>query len=144
MAPSGIKAVLASNWHILLFSLCTIFTITSFVSGYLKLLPDAASNGLALVAVVAGGTPIVVSAIESLLHKDIDVDLLATVAIIAAVIIGEYLAAALTVLMLSGGETLEDYTAKKPQSHSATYRISPKTARIRKDGKESKPQLRER
>jgi copper-(or silver)-translocating P-type ATPase len=137
MAPSGIKAVLASNWHILLFSLCTIFTITSFVSGYLKLLPDAASNGLALVAVVAGGTPIVVSAIESLLHKDIDVDLLATVAIIAAVIIGEYLAAALTVLMLSGGEILEDYTANKTsKAIQLLIESAPKTARIRKDGKE--------
>jgi len=80
------------NWNVLLFSVCTIFTLTSFITGILKILPEFASNGLALVAVVAGGIPIVVSAIQALLHKDLDVDFLATIAIIAAVIVGQYLA----------------------------------------------------
>lgn len=133
----GIREFILQNWHILLFTVCTIFTITSFVTGFLKLLPNIASSGLALVAVVAGGTPIVISAIESLLHKDIDVDLLAVIAIIAAVIIGEYLAAALTVLMLSGGEILEDYTANKTsKAIQLLVESAPKTARIRKNGKE--------
>jgi heavy metal translocating P-type ATPase len=135
--PNDVKAFLLQNWHILLFTVCTIFTITSFVMGVTKLLPDVANNSLALAAVVAGGTPIVVSAIESLLHKDIDVDLLAAIAIIAAVIIGEYLAAALTVLMLSGGEILEDYTANKTsKAIQLLIESAPKTARVRKNGKE--------
>jgi Zn2+/Cd2+-exporting ATPase len=126
------------NWHMLLFSVCTIFTLTSFITGVLKLLPELVSTGLALVAVVAGGIPIVVSAIQALLHKDLDVDLLATIAIVAAVIVGQYLAAALVVLMLSGGEILEDYTANKTsRAIQMLIESAPKTARIRKDGKET-------
>ena len=125
------------NWNVLLFSVCTLFTLTSFITGVLNLLPEFVSSGLALVAVVAGGTPIVVSAIQALLHKDLDVDLLATIAIIAAVIVGQYLAAALVVLMLSGGEILEDYTANKTsKAIQLLIESAPKTARIRKDGKE--------
>ena len=125
------------NWTVLLFLVCTIFTLTSFITGFLKLLPALTSNLFALVAVVAGGTPIVVSAIKALLQKDLDVDLLATIAIIAAVIIGQYLAAALVVLMLSGGEILEDYTANKTsRAIQLLIESTPKTARIRKDGKE--------
>lgn len=121
----------------LLFSVCTLFTLTSFITGVLKLLPEIVSTGLALVAVVAGGAPIVVSAIQALLHKDLDVDLLATIAIVAAVIVGQYLAAALVVLMLSGGEILEDYTANKTsKAIQLLIESAPKTARIRKDGRE--------
>ncbi|MCW4029864.1 MAG: cation-translocating P-type ATPase [Candidatus Bathyarchaeota archaeon] len=134
---TGAKPFLMSNWHLILFSACTIFTITSFISGALKILPYTASDGLALVAVVAGGTPIAVSAIHALLQKDIDVDLLATIAIIAGVIVGQYLAAALVVLMLSGGEILEDYTAKKTsKAIQLLIESAPKTARVRKNGKE--------
>ena len=125
------------HWNVLLFSVCTLFTLTSFITGVLKLLPEIVSTGLALVAVVAGGAPIVVSAIQALLHKDLDVDLLATIAIVAAVIVGQYLAAALVVLMLSGGEILEDYTANKTsKAIQLLIESAPKTARIRKDGRE--------
>jgi heavy metal translocating P-type ATPase len=140
----GVKVFLLRNWHILLFTVCTIFTITSTIAGFLKILPDIASSGLALVAVIAGGTPIVISAIESLLQKDIDVDLLAVIAIVAAVIIGEYLAAALTVLMLSGGEILEDYTANKTsKAIQLLIESAPKTARLRKDGRETQVPIEE-
>ena len=128
----------------LLFLNCTIFTLTSFIVGVLNLLPALVSSGLALVAVVAGGTPIVVSALQALLHKDLDVDLLATIAIIAAVIVGQYLAAALVVLMLSGGEILEDYTANKTsKAIQLLIESAPKTARIRKDGKETQVPIEE-
>jgi Zn2+/Cd2+-exporting ATPase len=134
----GKRVFVMRNWHILLFSVCTIFTLTSFITGALNLLPTLVSSGLALVAVVAGGTPIVVSAIQALLHKDLDVDLLATIAIVAAVIVGQYIAAALVVLMLSGGENLEDYTANKTsKAIQLLIESAPKTARIRKDGKET-------
>jgi cation transport ATPase len=87
---------------------------------------------------VAGGTPIVVSAIKALLQKDLDVDFLATIAVIAAVIVGQYLAAALVVLMLSGGEILENYTANKTsKAIQLLIESAPKTARIRKNGKET-------
>ncbi|HSV49016.1 MAG TPA: HAD-IC family P-type ATPase, partial [Candidatus Acidoferrales bacterium] len=125
------------NWQLLLFTACTIFTLTSFITGVLNLLPELVSSSFALVAVVAGGTPIVVSAIQALLHKDLDVDLLATIAIVAAVIVGQYLAAALVVLMLSGGEILEDYTANKTsRAIQLLIESAPKSARIRRDGKE--------
>lgn len=136
-SQANTKAFLMHNWNVLLFSACTVLTLTSFIAGVLKLLPEVGSNFLALLAVAAGGTPIVLSGISALLHKNLDVDFLASIAIVAAVVVGEYLAAALVVLMLTGGAILEDYTAKKTsRAIRLLIESAPKTARIRKNGKE--------
>jgi len=76
-----------SDWKRVLFSLCCIFTVTSFVTSILKLLPVFVSSLFALVAVVAGGTPILMGGVRALLHKELDVDFLASIAIIGAVFV---------------------------------------------------------
>jgi heavy metal translocating P-type ATPase len=63
-----------------------------------------------LVAVlVAGGIPLVVNLIRRGLRGEFGSDHLAGVSIVASVFLGEYLAGAVVVLMLSGGNTLEQY-----------------------------------
>ena len=55
--------------------------------------------------------PLVLSTIRSLLHRDVGVDAIALVAIVWALALGEYLAAAIVALMMSGGAALEAWAA---------------------------------
>src|SRR5690625_532354 len=58
--------------------------------------------------VIIGGAPLVWEVLAALIRREAGVDLLAAVAIIASVAMGEWLVGAIIVLMLSGGEALEE------------------------------------
>ncbi len=86
-----------------------------------------------LFAVVAlGGGPLVVELVRKALRQQFGSDLLAGISIVTAVLLGEYLAAALVVLMLSGGEALEHYAVGRASSVlQALARRMPSTAHRR-------------
>jgi heavy metal translocating P-type ATPase len=70
-----------------------------------------------LLAVLAlGGIPLVHELLRKLLRREFGSDLLAGISIVASVLLGEYLAGAIVVLMLSGGEALENYALKSASS----------------------------
>ena len=83
--------------------------IVSWVSQTFGLLPPQICNMLSLVGAILGVLFIGHSAIRTLLGGVFGIDLLATVAIIASIVLGENLAAIVVVLMLGGGEILEEY-----------------------------------
>src|SRR5699024_10285202 len=58
--------------------------------------------------VIIGGAPLVYEVLAALFRREAGVDLLAAVAIITSVVMGEWLVGAIIVLMLSGGEALEE------------------------------------
>jgi heavy metal translocating P-type ATPase len=62
-----------------------------------------------LIVLAAGGLPLVVRLAARALRGRFGSDFLAAVSIVAAALLQEYLAGAIVVLMLSGGETLERY-----------------------------------
>jgi len=62
-----------------------------------------------IAALIAGGIPLVISLAKQLWARNFSSDLLAGIAIITAILLGEYLAGVIVVLMLSGGQLLEDY-----------------------------------
>jgi heavy metal translocating P-type ATPase len=64
----------------------------------------------------AGGIPLVLSLALKLLRREFGSDLLAGISIVAAALLGEYLAGALVVLMLSGGEALEAFALGRASS----------------------------
>ncbi len=64
-------------------------------------------------AVVIGVLPLARDIIQSILRKHFGVDIIAILAIFSAFAIGEYLAASVVLLMLSGGEALEKYAIKR-------------------------------
>jgi heavy metal translocating P-type ATPase len=68
------------------------------------------------VALAAGGTPLVWELGRKALHREFGADLLAGISIISAAVLGEYLAGALVVLMLSGGEAIEAYAVDRASS----------------------------
>ena len=67
-------------------------------------------------ALVLGGGPQVWAVLRRVLGGRFDADILALVSIITSVILGEYLAGTIIVLMLAGGTVLEQYATKKASS----------------------------
>src|ERR1035438_6590201 len=59
-----------------------------------------------------GGLPLLFELLIKVLKLQFGSDLLAGISIVTAVLLGEYLAGALVVLMLSGGEALETYAIR--------------------------------
>lgn len=66
-----------------------------------------------LVVLTLGGAPLVFDLLRHLLRGEFGSDLLAGMSIVTGLLLGEYLAAAIIVLMLSGGEALEAYAVRR-------------------------------
>jgi heavy metal translocating P-type ATPase len=82
-----------------------------------------------------GGVPLVISLALKLIRGQFGSDLLAGISIVAAALMGEYLAGALVVLMLSGGEALEGLALGRASSVlQALARRMPLIAHRRADG----------
>lgn len=69
-----------------------------------------------VVALAGGGLPLVAELTWKLLHREFGSDLLAGISIVTSIVLGEYLAGTLVVLMLSGGEALEAYAVRSASS----------------------------
>ncbi len=80
-------------------ALSIIFRFTSIASPDLPL----------LITIILGGIPSVLYILIKLFKGDLGADLIAAIALITAVILQQYLAAVLIILMLSSGQTLEAY-----------------------------------
>jgi len=109
--PAILRRVRQSGWIALLAAAGIVVHLA------LRWTVDGASATLPLVVVLAGGgTPLVIGLALKALRRDFGSDLLAGVSIVTAAILGEYLAGAIVVLMLSGGETLEAFAVARASS----------------------------
>ncbi|MFG0246016.1 MAG: heavy metal translocating P-type ATPase [Phycisphaerales bacterium JB052] len=96
--------------------------------------PDAARVPL-LVCLFLGGTPLVLELVGKALRREFGSDLLAGISIVTSVLLGEYLAGSIVVLMLSGGEALEEYAVANASSVlKALAKRMPSVAHVRRDG----------
>src|SRR5947208_15252022 len=69
-----------------------------------------------LATLVFGGIPLVYELTRNLLRREFGSDLLAGISIVSSVLLHEYLAGSIVVLMLSGGEALENYALRNASS----------------------------
>jgi heavy metal translocating P-type ATPase len=69
-----------------------------------------------IVGLAVGGLPLIAELLLKTLRREFGSDFLAGLSIITSVILGEYLAGVLVVLMLSGGEALEAYAVRSASS----------------------------
>jgi heavy metal translocating P-type ATPase len=69
-----------------------------------------------LVTLVVGGLPLLYDLFRKLLKREFGSDLLGGISIITSVLLGEYLAGSIIVLMLAGGEALESYALRSASS----------------------------
>ncbi|WP_442484211.1 heavy metal translocating P-type ATPase [Aeoliella sp. SH292] len=69
-----------------------------------------------LVSLVIGGVPLVFELLQKLFRREFGSDLLGGISIVTSVLLGEFLAGTIIVLMLSGGEALESYALRRASS----------------------------
>jgi heavy metal translocating P-type ATPase len=69
-----------------------------------------------LATLVVGGVPLLYDLLRKLLKRQFGSDLLGGISIVTSVLLGEYLAGSIIVLMLSGGEALESYALRSASS----------------------------
>lgn len=122
-------------------------TIMTFANGFLLILGVVFSvllnqpetgKWLYLASALIGGIPLFVFAAKQVFIKhDITAGVMASVAMIAAIIVGEYSAAALVVFMMSVGEWLENFTvARADNALKDLAKLIPAMVTIRRGGKE--------
>ncbi|HJW84686.1 MAG TPA: cation-translocating P-type ATPase [Anaerolineae bacterium] len=92
---------------------------------------------LALMAVVIGAWPIARKAIGALRQRQITADLLMTIAILAALALGEAVAAMLVTFFMRTAHALESFTTTRARhAIQSLARLAPDVARVRRDGAE--------
>lgn len=69
-----------------------------------------------LATLVLGGLPLLYDLTRKLLRREFGSDLLGGISIITSILLGEYLAGSIIVLMLAGGEALENYALRSASS----------------------------
>jgi Cd2+/Zn2+-exporting ATPase len=106
------------------------FVVTNLVSE-----PEI-GKWLYLASAIVGGVPLFLFAARQILVKhDITAGVMASIAMIAAIIVGEYSAAALVVFMMSVGEWLENFTvARADNALKDLASLIPSTVTVRRDG----------
>jgi heavy metal translocating P-type ATPase len=124
-------------------SVIAIFAITAilihlvmrFVVGTSREISGLPFHELPLVAALLfGGAPLVFDLFIKVFRGEFGSDLLAGISIITAVLLGEYLAGALVVLMLSGGGALEAYAVRNASSVLAALAKRMPSAAHRRQG----------
>ena len=111
----------------------------SLIIGFIKL--QLLFFDLSWIAIILCGLPIIKEAAEALIHeKDINADLLVSIAIISSIIIGEVFAAGVIALIMTIEGFLEEYTVSKTQNGIKNLiDITPTTATLIKgNGDEEK------
>jgi len=118
--PGGwFRAAVASVWR-RRTTLIAIFSVASILLHVLLrfgLGQTAEVSRLPLFATfVFGGIPLVYELLVKLWKREFGSDLLAGISIVTALLLGEYLAGTIVILMLAGGEALESYALRSASS----------------------------
>jgi len=94
--------------------------------------PESVIRWTGIAAALAGGIPIAYGAIKGLIARELNVDELVTVAIVASIAVGEYWGASLVAFMMLFGKVLEDVTAARAEhAIEGLGRLVPAVARLR-------------
>jgi len=95
------------------------------------------ANTFMLITTIIAGTPIFKKAFSAIRYKIIGIDALVTIAVIGAILIGEYWEAAAVTFLFMLGDYLESRTIEKTRSSiKALLDLAPKKATVLRDGKE--------
>ena len=91
------------------------------------------SEGIWFATLILGGFPIVLQTIRGMLRGQFASDIVAMLAIVTAVLLGQAFAGAVVVLMQSGGEAIEAYGLRRASSSlTALLKRAPRLARRKK------------
>lgn len=102
-----------SKWQLIIVVL-TLVAIILYIP--LRVMHFASAHIPLLIVIIIGGIPLVLQILFKLLKGNWGADSLAAIALVTAVILNEYLAATIIILMLAGGQALESYAVRKASS----------------------------
>jgi Cd2+/Zn2+-exporting ATPase len=123
------------HYQILLTVLSGVFIVGAWITGGMGL--EFLNILFYLTAIVTGGYTTIRKAIPSLFRLNFDVNVLVTIAIIGAVLIGEWVEGAVVAFLFGISEALEDFSVERARnSIRSLMQIEPKTALIRRQGTE--------
>ncbi len=112
-----------------------LFALAAFLAAGRPGLPSVTADLLALISVGLNGVPIIVGAVKGLLRKRVNVDELVGLAIVACLIQGEYLSAAVVGFVMTLGALLEEATSESARKAVRTLvNLSPPNAWVMIDG----------
>ncbi len=119
-----------------------VFTMAGMLVAWIAPLPfhnPHATNWVLLIATGIASLPLCIELVNEIRKGNFGIDILAALSIGSAVAFGEYWVAAIVILMLSGGKSLEEYATRRASSVlSALARRMPQIAhRINPDGSAS-------
>jgi heavy metal translocating P-type ATPase len=111
-----------------------VIALAGLIAGGVCHLAGAAEAGDLLwqLTIVATVVPVTLEVVRGMARGDFGVDIIALLAMVAALFGGELLAGAIVALMVTGGQALEDYAAGRARRDlTALLRRAPQTARRR-------------
>ncbi|WP_262337373.1 hypothetical protein [Legionella genomosp. 1] len=110
---SSLSQFVQSKWQ-------SFIVLLSLLAICIYLILRAANSGFAnfplLALIIIGGIPLFLQIFLKLLNGNFGADSLAAIALVTGVILQQYLAASLIILMLASGQTLERYARHKASS----------------------------
>lgn len=103
-----------SKWQLLIAMASLLAIFLHFVLGKEPLAYGLTPANIPLILlIVMSGIPLVFQIISKLINGSIGADFLGAIELVAAALLEQYLASALIILMLAGGQALEEYAMRK-------------------------------
>jgi cation transport ATPase len=108
------EAHVFSKWQMLIAIASLIAIAMHFILNDTQLIYDLRLSDIPLLAlIIIGGIPLVIQVAAKLFRGSVGADFLGGIELVAAAALEQYLASALIVLMLAGGQALEVYAMRK-------------------------------
>ncbi len=112
--------------------------------GLFDFLNDRVPFLLGLVLVIAGGYPVFMNVIRATLRRQVISHTLMTLGVIAALVVGQWVTAALVVIFMRIGDYVENFTTESARrAVKELTTLSPQTARVERDGVETEVPIHE-
>lgn len=114
-----------------------LLALASYIIDYGGTSTSITGNALAIASVAINGFPIIWGAVKGLVNREVNVDELVSLAIIASLIQGEFLTAAVVSFVMTFGGMIEQVTSESARKAiKSLIRISPQTATVLTGGEE--------
>jgi len=131
------KGWIQENWELVLSIASGLFLAAGFFGERFLGLPQPVAIGLYALAYLAGGYDATRHGLKAALHLRFDIDFLMVIAAIGAAVLGDWAEGALLLFLFSLGHALEHYATDRARAAiRALGELTPKTALVRRDGRE--------
>ncbi len=120
-----------------IFAIILSVVIFGEVLGWFDFLNDRVPFLVGLILVIAGGYPVFLNVIRATLKRQVISHTLMTLGVLAALVVGQWVTAALVVVFMRIGDYVENFTTESARrAVKELTALAPKTARVERDGAE--------